>query len=226
MGNGLGFFSSSQRTVLAASSASDPTPHRRGGRLTMLTWLADEPTLAYFVLGIVALVAGMSWWMNRQRWSALVFLSALLLIGVVWALGRFLVTDAGRIRMTLDEISRAVSGHHGAAIFANISDRFELGRCGKEDFRGIVERYVDQGEVSGLSFSQFEVRDLSRASGMATVRFTVFPAGRAVPEGSVYRCEGRFRRDGDGRWRLQTFKLSYPPIDPAVGPNIQIPINC
>lgn len=192
----------------------------------MLTWLADEPTTAYLLLGVLALAAGMGWWMNRQGRYAVGFLTAAVLIGLVWLIGRFVVTDARRVHDVLQQMADAVAARRPAAILDNISDSFRLGRCGKEDFRAAVEHHVSRGDVADLRIRDYSVRELSRAGRSATVRFTVIPSGSEVPEGSVYRCEARFALDPDGRWRLQSFKLAHPPIDPGVGPNIEIPIPC
>src|SRR5947209_2972834 len=114
----------------------------------MPSWLIDDPTLVYLLLGLIAFALCVGWWMNRgeepgsmrigawfqslrsrrltrnQTYAfglAIVFLLAV----AVWQIGRLVMTDAKRIRFALQEMSAGVREKNVDKIFKHVSEKFK-----------------------------------------------------------------------------------------------------
>jgi hypothetical protein len=191
----------------------------------MLHWLVDHATIVYVLLGFLGLAFGVGWWTTRDRRYAISFGAVACLIFGIWLLSAFTVTDAKLVQRTLQQMSNAVAARRPEVILANVSDHFELNQQGKAFFRELVERYVTSGQVDSIWVSDFEVRELSRAERKATVLFNVGGTGPAIEGSGFYRCEAKFALEQDDRWRLLSFRLAIPPLDPAKGQNVELPFG-
>src|SRR5690349_7159616 len=123
----------------------------------MPSWLIDDPTDVYMVLGVLALILGVVWWMNRGQdfgKKKLGWLKGLIarrltlnqccamsltLIGflavVILALHLFVDTDDKRIRRAIQEMSVGDKDRDVPKIFSHISNEFSLKGLNKERFR-------------------------------------------------------------------------------------------
>jgi hypothetical protein len=189
----------------------------------MLNWLADNATSLSALLAFLALALGVGWWMTRERRYAIGAAVVVCVIISIWLLGRFRVTDAQRVRATLQQMADAVAARRPDVIMANVSENFEVNHQNKAFFRNLVENYVGSGQVQSIWVSNFEVRELSRAQRRATVLFNVGGTGPAIQGDGFYRCEAKFALEENNHWRLVSFRLAIPPIDPASGQNIELP---
>jgi len=136
----------------------------------MPSWLVDEPTDVYMVLGVLALILVIVWWFNRgedfgkKKLSWLKGLLArrltlnqccamgLTLIGVlalvILVLYLFVDTDNKRIRRAIREMSDGVREDNADRIFAHISNQFRWGGRTKEMFRPEVESRRRSGDIT------------------------------------------------------------------------------
>jgi ketosteroid isomerase-like protein len=201
----------------------------------MPSWLVDDPTTVYLVLGLLALVLGVVWWMNRGEdfgkkkldWVRGLIARrltlnqccamGLTLIGVlalaVLLLGFFVDTDQKRIQRAIREMSDGVKERNVDKIFSHISNQFSLAGRTKESFRPMVERHIEHGDITEVAAWGFEEAKFSEDKKEATIEFLIRPKGNMTQ--AWYRCLATFVRDPDGQWRLRTFSVFEPQIDPA-----------
>jgi hypothetical protein len=216
----------------------------------MLTWLADDPTLAYLILGLIAFGLGVGWWTNRgeepgsmriaawlqslksrrltrNQTCALGLAIAILLAIAVWQIGRVVVTDAKRIRFALEEMSAGVREKNVDKIFKQVSEKFKKGSRGKKEMRQWVEGHIRNEGVTRVNLSSLESPVISKEKGTATIKFVATPDGSLFSEGRGalvgYRCFATFVLDPDGEWRLQTFRVSLITVDPETGADLDLP---
>jgi hypothetical protein len=187
-----------------------------------MNWLVDDPTPAYFVLGVAALALAAGWWRSRER----IYLIGLAIVGGLLALVvvlYFLIDcDAKRIHRKIDAMAAAVAARDVDRVFAQISDRFHLGSTDKAQFQDRVAAYIASGEIQEIRVWDYKPVEISRATGDALVQLKVKGRGAAT-RGEFYNCRSRFVLDPDGQWRLQTFELFLPGFEPHAGQGIALP---
>jgi len=205
----------------------------------MPSWLVDDATTINVILGLLALVLGVIWWMNRGEdfgkkklgWiRGLVArrltlnqccAMGLTLVGVlalaVLLLGLFVDTDQKRIQRAIREMSDGVKEKDVAKIFAQVSDQFNLAGQTKEAYRPRVKSYIDNGQITEVPAWDFELAKISREKREATIEFMIKPKG-TMTEGVGYRCLAKFTLDSDGQWRLKTFSVFKPQENPTATP--------
>jgi len=201
----------------------------------MPSWLVDDAPTIYMVLGLLALVLGVVWWMNRGEdfgkkklgWIRGLIARrltlnqccamGLTLTGVlalaVFILGFFVDTDQKRIERAIKEMSDGVKEKNVDKIFSHISNQFNLSGRTKEAFRPMVEHHIRNGDITEVEAWGFEQAKLSEDKKEASIEFLIKPKGNMTK--AWYRCLATFIRDPDGQWRLKTFSVFEPQIDPA-----------
>lgn len=187
----------------------------------MPSWLVDDPSVVYLLLGVVALGLVAGWWSSRDRRYLIGLGGVALLFLIVLLVSRLVDTDAKRIKRSLDEMAEGVRARSADRIFAHLSSRFRVGHLGKPEFRPVVERYLKSGEVTGMKVWDFEPHTIT--SDRATVFFKVKGEGSANFGYEFFNCRAVFVRDPDGQWRLQTFRLYSPQTDPASEESLTFP---
>jgi hypothetical protein len=190
----------------------------------MPSWLVDDPFVVYLLLAIVALCLGAAWWRSRQRqWLyGLAIIAGLFVI--VMLLAHFVETDEKRIKRSLNEMVDAANRREVARLFENISDQFRIKSVDKATFRNAVRGLLERGEVTHIKVWDIDAVEISRPKRAATVDFFASAKGPWL-EGSFYRCRSRFVLDADNKWRLQTFELFQPQIDPNSGQSLPLPLH-
>jgi hypothetical protein len=203
----------------------------------MPSWLVDDPTMVYLVLGLLALALGAIWWINRgedygkKKLGWLQGLKArrltpnqccamgLTVIGflgvIIWPLSLLVVTDHERICQAIGEMSGGVEKKDVPKIFSHVSEQFNLAGRTKESYRQEVERLIRIGEITEVAAWDFEQAKVSRQMKEATIEFKVKPKGTTTGREPFYRCRATFSLDPDGQWRLRTFVVFEPHGDPA-----------
>ncbi len=202
----------------------------------MPSWLVDDPTTVYLVLGLLALVLGVVWWMNRgedfgkkrlgwlrgliarrltlNQFCAMGLTLIAVLAVVVLLLGIFVDTDQRRIQRAIREMSDGVRERNVDKIFSHISNQFNLAGRTKESFRPMVEGYIRNGDITEVAAWGFEEPEFTK-DNEAKIEFMIKPKGSLIKPQAWFRCVATFVRDPDGQWRLRTFSVFEPQIDPA-----------
>jgi hypothetical protein len=189
----------------------------------MPSWIVDDPSTVYLILGISALCLGAAWWQTRK----LVFLiglgSVALVFLIVLLLSKIIDTDHKQIERKLLEMAKGVKDLNAEHIFEHISKDFQLGSLGKKEFRPIVERYMKTRQVTGMEVWDYSAKEISRPNRTATVFFKVKGKGNATFGYEFFNCQSIFVLDPDDQWRLKSFQLYQPQIDPASGQSLNLP---
>jgi hypothetical protein len=214
----------------------------------MFSSLVDNPSPAYLILGVIAIVFALGWWMSMRAPShygqdlgmvealkrgrlqrhqvyalGLAVVAALLL--VVWLISATVVTDSKRIQRAVEEMAAGVHEKNFDKVFAHISDRFNVGHTTKRGLRTLVESYVRRGEISDVVVWGFEPASVSREKREATIEFMVkLKGGLLADENIPGRVLATFVLDPDGEWRLQSFQVFQPQTDPRSHQSIPLPL--
>src|SRR6266446_984658 len=108
----------------------------------MPSWLVEDPTVVYFLLGLAALALAAGWWMTRHGKYAVGAIVAVLLILLVRLLDYWVVTDQEKIVNSIQVMADAVAARDMDGVFAHVSPRFRLDRLNKDDFRRWAEPHL------------------------------------------------------------------------------------
>lgn len=210
----------------------------------MPSWLADDPTPVYVVLGALALIVLPISWMNRDRsialgsskdkrreprtinaliLGALVIGFLLLLAGVARLIDHLVVSDHEQIELSVREMAGAVVAGDTERVFRQVSERFlSPNHRDKKAFREFARQYIDKGQVQDIVVWDFRFEQpASRQSRSGTVFFLVKVRGDIVQthQDLFYRVEAKYRLDEDNRWRMEGFQL----MDPVANQVIPLP---
>jgi hypothetical protein len=185
----------------------------------MLTWLVDNATLLYMLLGIVGILCAVVWWRTRQRPYAIAVGVVLLLVIVVGTLSHFVQTDSMRIEGVVKDMAAGVQAHDLDRVFRHVSDRFTFRGNDKAAFHKKCQGIMDVRNVTAIEVWEFEPREISRERKTARMEFRVKPRGNWEGGYAFYRCVADFVLDADGQWRLQTFEV----LNPYINERMEIP---
>src|SRR5262249_55227420 len=125
----------------------------RRGRLTPdpdapMSWLLEDPTVAYIFLGVVALILAVLWWRGRDRRFLYGIAAVLVLVVLIGAVGMTIPNDGRQIRDSIDAMSAAVRHKDVDALFSHISDDFRVRGLDRKGFRDLVQRAVRENLVT------------------------------------------------------------------------------
>lgn len=176
----------------------------------MPTWLVDEPSTVYLILGFVALGLLFAYWKTRERRWAIGLGVVVALAGLVWLLGFLIVTDRKQILHSLDEMKAGVKTRDLDRVFAHISDQFNASGLTKRGLRAVAERALRDQLVDEVRIWEINPGEISRPNRIAKITFDVKVTGPNIPSEQFYHCEAVFVLDPDAQWRLQTFILRNP----------------
>jgi hypothetical protein len=186
----------------------------------MLTWLVENSSTLYLVLGTIALITAALWWRRRTRPLLIGLVIAVGLLAAVVVLDLLVPTDQKRIMSSIKAMDAGVATRNADQIFAHISESFRVKSYDKVGFRYRAEPYLPQ--VSNFKVWDFQPQQISREGRTGTIHFLVradSPAERPL----FFRCLATFALDADGQWRLRTFELFDPLADPARASPVEMP---
>ncbi len=176
----------------------------------MLWWLVDNANLVILVLGLVALVLGVRWWLTRQGKYLVGLGAAVGLIGVVWLLTLTVVTDRVRLLRTVETIGRQLNQHDLDRAFAHLTDRVRVETgvwtttLPREVLLKIARTRMQKGHVKALEVWNVDVESVDRPK--AVVSFYLRPQEFA---GAFATCHAEFVLVGE-QWRVKGLKLALP----------------
>jgi hypothetical protein len=179
----------------------------------MPTWLVEDPTYVYMLLGIVAVALAAAYWTRRQGKYAIGVGVVLLLIGLVALLDYLIVTDREQIVRNVGSLCQAVGDRDLDRAFAHLSKDFRYHSLNKATFEENVRRLVSIHQPNEAKAWDFEVLDVSREKRSATVLFRAKVKGNWSGGAEFYLVRAEYVLDPDGQWRMKTFKLSNPLVN-------------
>jgi len=131
-------------------------------------------------------------------------------------------TPAELMQAKIEAMAKAVETKDIDGIFEHFSEDFRFGAgLTKASMRKFAETFIGRGDLTGIKVWNFEPGAVRWPSGQdkgkGVIQFLAKPRGEQAPGERYFRCEAEFVLDGDGEWRLSTFKLFDPignrPID-------------
>ena len=191
----------------------------------MPSWLVEDPTVVYFVLGFAALALTAGWWMTRLGKYAVGAVVAVALILLVRLLDYWVVTDHEKIVNCIQAMAEGVAARDMDGVFAHVSPRFRLGNLDKAGFRNWAEPHIRNGDVSSIRVWGFTKGLVDRDRGTATIEFLVKGHGTWERGGEFFRCKATYLLDPDDEWRLSGFELFQPYQDPELATPMPVPIH-
>jgi hypothetical protein len=177
----------------------------------MPSWLVDDPTFVYVILAALAVILGVAWWRTKQGKLLIAALVAIALIGGVWLLSHYAVTDAKRIQHAVEAMAAAVQRHDVNTIVSHTSRDFDYHGTRREPARQSLQDIMMRGDVTEVVVWDFEAENISRAEGSASMLFMVKPKGN-WNSGTHFLCRAHFVLE-DGEWRMQSFAIFNPVVD-------------
>jgi hypothetical protein len=175
----------------------------------MPTWLVENPTPVYLILGIAALVLLVRWWTTRQKKFVIGLGVVAVLAALVWLLDYLVVTDSEQIVRNVEAMAQAVNDHDMDRAFSYLSKDFDYRGHDKASFRQKADSLQQNYDVRSVTVWDFDTEDVSREKKSGKAKFSVKVKGNWGAEEAYYRCRAEFVLE-DGQWRLKTFELHLP----------------
>lgn len=174
----------------------------------MFDWLFEGSLTIYLLLLIAAGILLALWLRERKRsWLfALAFVAGLAALYLL--LDRLVETPYEQIDRKLHLMAHAVQTRNSEAIFRHLAQGFSVQGIDRERFRAYVDRVLREGLVNELT-----VWDIQRPDPSGLVQFRAKPKGRQILSDVPYLVRGRFVRESDGQWRLESFQVFNPLVD-------------
>ena len=173
-----------------------------------MEWLADHASHFYFLLGFLAVLAGMAGVMGRHKiWLVVALLLALLIPGA-WLVLRDVSTETTRLEADIEALRKALVAHDKDAVFKHVADdfKYQTKKKTREKWYEYVEEKLKDYGIDDLRVEHLEIKSISRADGEASVSFRI-DARRGSESIYTAECPGwKFSREGDV-WKLQHIAL-------------------
>ena len=188
----------------------------------MFEWLFEGRAVIYWLIGTLAVVLLIVWWMHRKRGLLIAAGAVAALAGVYFLLDRLVETPREQIERKLGEMKAAVKARDPDAIFKHIAADFRFRGQNRESFR----TYVGDALRSGL-IEDLIIYDVSFPDGgdSHTRPFEMMAKPKAwwMENQLAYPVRGKFVREPDGQWRLQSFEVYNPVLgqQPMDIPNLR-----
>jgi hypothetical protein len=190
----------------------------------MPSWVIDDPSLLLFCLGALALLLGAAWWRSRKGAYAIGAGISAGLIALVLLLSAVLETDNKRIERAVEEMAAGVESHNIGRIFDHVAGTFQAGGLDREAFRRHVALVMARYEIQGVHVWDYEAKEISRKEKSARVVFKAKARGLEQHEGlAFYNCLATFVLEPDGQWRMASFQVFMPTVDPMRGEPLPLP---
>jgi hypothetical protein len=179
----------------------------------MSSWLVDDPTLIYMLLGTAAVAFAVLWWKTRKTGYAYGAGTAVALMGALFLLGTWVDTDQKRLRRALEEMAAGVTAHDLDRVFEHISADFQYRGHDKLAFRLKADEAIRARHVESVQVWDFEPIAIDRPRRSASMAFRVKGKGNWSTGKEYYRCLAEFVLDPDSQWRMRGFKIFNPLVE-------------
>jgi hypothetical protein len=172
-----------------------------------MSWLVDNAN-ALYILGLIIAVGIVVAWRFNQRAKFLAFaLIPLLVMGAIFLLTHFVVSDSKQLEMNVNAMADAVVDGKVDNIFTHVSKDFRWKGIDRDLMNAGVQKSIENHKVKRARISSFRVEKISRADKFAKTSFLV--TADADSE-IMFRTEADFVLEGE-KWKLQTMRF-YRPI--------------
>lgn len=179
----------------------------------MPTWLTEDPSSVYLLLGILAFGFLAAFWLKRQRKYLIGVGLMALLAGLVWLVDYLIVTDREQILQHLGVMAEAGSRRDLERVFRHISKDFQHGTLDKAAFRQAAERVMRRFNVRNIRIWDLEPGEIAREARSGKIAFKVKVQSDLTRETDFFLCRAEFVLDPDGQWRMKGFQIFNPLVN-------------
>jgi hypothetical protein len=175
----------------------------------MPDWLIEGDLTLLILVGLTAGLCTFVWTKTGKRlWLGLATAAAAFL-GLLVLLDHFFESDREQMTSSIKKMAAAVPGHDFNTIFSHFAADFHYATLDKAGFRRHCETIGKSRNVRDMVVWSIRVPTLDKSTGQAEVTFQFKIKADALTEESFFLCKSKWVREGDGRWRLQSF-IVYP----------------
>ena len=177
-----------------------------------MSFVVDNANVFYLLLGIVAAGLAIAWWVTK-RLKYLGFAgSVLAVIGFLWLLTRFVISDAKQIEMNVHVMADSLVDRKVDDLFKHISRDFNYKGMDRAMLHQKAKAAVENHKVREVKITKFNIEKLSRSERKATARFRVSAWGEHSGNPYLFGTEADFVLEGD-RWLLKTLRFYNPLVN-------------
>jgi hypothetical protein len=171
-----------------------------------MSWLVDNAKTLYVLLGLLAVAMVMVWRSNRQNRYLAYAAGALALMGIVYVLTLFYISDNKQLEMNVNAMADAVVAGKVDDLFKHVSKDFKWKGIGRDELYKSTQVAVKDHQVTQVNISSFRVEEVSRSKAFAKTSFLVTAtAGNQI----MFRTEADFVLEGE-QWKLKTMRFFRP----------------
>jgi hypothetical protein len=175
----------------------------------MLSWVVDNATLVYLILGVAAVAVLLRWRATRQG-AYVIALGVLAgLCALVIILSLVVVTDRQRLLATVEDVARQLNARNFDATFRHFADwvDFEIkpdkARVTREKLQSVAQTMFNRYDVKGVNAFNVGADSVSRPRAVVS-----FNLGAEHP-GGLAKCSADFVLVGED-WRVQALTVELP----------------
>lgn len=175
-----------------------------------MSWLVDNAIPLYILLVIIAAGLVVAWRFNQRVKFLALAVIPLVLIGVIFLLTLFVVSDSKQLEMNVNAMADAVVAGKVDDLFAHISKDFNYKGMTREVLYEAARQSIQKNQVREVSIRQFSA-DISSDRKAAKTRFRVL-ARVAGADPRPFITEADFVLEGD-QWKLKTMRFFNPMVN-------------
>ena len=177
-----------------------------------MSWLTDNATTLYILLGLIAAALFMVWRSNRQNKYLGGAVGALLLIGLIWVLNRFHISDSKQLEMNVHAMANAVVAGKMDDLFKHISNDFQYKGMTRKEVYEKSQIAIRFHKVKDVRVTNFTIEELSRTKRTAKTRFRVSAQVAELDQPYLFVTQADFVLEAD-QWKLKTMRFYNPLVD-------------
>jgi hypothetical protein len=170
-----------------------------------MSWLVDNANTLYILLGLLAAALVFIWRSNRQIKYLGYAAGALVLIGLIWILGRFYISDSKQLEMNVNAMADAVVNGKVDDLFKHISKDFVYKGMTRDTLYEVARKSIQANKIANIGITQFKVEEISRHNKTAKARFTVTPFV-AAEQPRPFATQAEFVLEGE-QWKLKAVRF-------------------
>jgi hypothetical protein len=176
-----------------------------------MSWLTDNSTTLSILLGLIAAALLMIWRSNRQNKYLGGAVGALVLMGPIWVLSRFHISDSKQLEMNVHAMANAVVDGKVDDLFKYISNDFQYKGMTRKELYEKSQAAIRLHKVKEVHIANFDVQ-VSRTNKTAKTRFRVSAQAAGVDRPYVFLTQADFVLEGD-QWKLKSMRFYNPLVD-------------
>ncbi len=175
----------------------------------MLWWLVDNANLVFLLLGLIALVLGVRFWLTRRGAYLIGAGAVVALIGLVWVLSLLIVTDRRRLVLLVEEVTDKLNRKDFKGAFSHMADEVEFemskrsAKVSRKLLQWVAESNFKRRDIQEIIVWNVDVEKVERPA--AVVSFYVRP----TTETGYAVCTAECVLVGED-WLVKGLKIDLP----------------